>query len=133
MLSASAAKAPIDQSISKLQMRLFRVNTATGKIIALSEQRWNGKYSKGVPHLTRLKMIAAMPEKDSMPRMIICVLRDLPLSIKYRPTIMPAPKIREIICVKVKVPQTIVFSPLCFSRRIIVSQNFKNFNTKIKK
>jgi hypothetical protein len=84
-----ANKAPIDQRSKRLFKILFLVKTAMGKTIALSEHKWNGKYSIGEPQLTRLKMMAHIPEKDKMPSTMDLTLSDLFLNIKNNPVIMP--------------------------------------------
>jgi hypothetical protein len=106
-LTTKAKNAPIDQSSKRLFKTLFFVNTANGKTSAFNEQRWNGKYSIGEPHDTKLKMIARMPEKERIPRTIVFTLVDLFLKRKYNPTIMPAPNKSDIIWQKPNVPQTI--------------------------
>ena len=84
---------------------LLFVNTANGKTSAFNEQRWNGKYSIGEPHDTKLKMIARMPEKERIPRTIVFTLVDLFLKRKYNPTIMPAPNKSDKMWQKPNVPQ----------------------------
>ncbi len=45
-------------------MYLFFVNTAMGRRMAEIEHMWNGRYSSGEPHATRLYTIATMPDRD---------------------------------------------------------------------
>ena len=68
------------------------MKTTIGSSSALMEQRCNGRYSSGEFHSTRLKMIAAMPEKDKMPNTIVLTIIERFLRIKYKPITAAAAK-----------------------------------------
>ena len=63
---------------------LFCVKTAKGNMSALMEHMCKGKYSKGDPHATKLKVIAPIPLSDKMNKTIFFVLIDLFFKIKNK-------------------------------------------------
>jgi hypothetical protein len=66
--------------------------------------------------MRRLKMIAPIPANERMPRTIVCVFGEKHFKRKYKPTIKPAPKIKDAICTVPKLPQVIkiLFSIILF-------------------
>ena len=62
------------------------------------EHIWKGRYSMGEFQVTRLKIMAEMPEKERMKRTMVFVLSERFLSMKYKPVMIAADKSSVAIC-----------------------------------
>jgi hypothetical protein len=63
-LNIKANTEPRDQTKRTFPIVLFLVNTTIGSKIAVIEHMCNGRYSNGLPQVTRLKTIADIPAND---------------------------------------------------------------------
>jgi hypothetical protein len=97
-----------------LPITLFLDSTTIGNSIAVIEHICKGKYSKGLPHVTKLKMIAEIPASDNINSVIYLAFSPILFNKKKIPTHATSAIIKLEMWTIPNVPQTINDIPFIF-------------------